>query len=67
MLEWPVDRRFNETELRLMLEAATGYHENHEEGRWAVETSRDGSPWLIIVEPLAKEQVLVVVTAYPVH
>jgi len=32
-----MDRRFNEADLRLMLENATSYHENHEEGRWCIE------------------------------
>jgi len=62
-----VDRSFNEADLRLMLESASGYHENHEEGRWAIESKRDGRPWEIIVEPIPEEQILVIVTAYPVE
>jgi hypothetical protein len=50
-----------------MLENATGYHENHEEGRWAIESKHDGRPWEIIVEPIPEEQILVIVTAYPVE
>ena len=61
-----VDRSFNEADLRLMLENATGYYENHEEGRWAIESKHDGRPWEIIVEPVPEEQILVIVTAYPV-
>ena len=61
-----VDRSFNEADLRLMLENATGYHENHEEGRWAIESKHDGRAWEIIVEPIVEEQLLVIVTAYPV-
>ena len=35
-----VDRNFNEADLRVMLEDAIGYHENHEEGRWAMGDGR---------------------------
>lgn len=57
------DRRFSETDLREMLENATGVHENHEPGRWAIETRWMGWPWEVIVEPLPDEQLLLVVTA----
>lgn len=60
------DRRFNETEIRLMLEVAIGYHIDEEPGRWVIETSHDGGPWEIIVEPDASVKQSVVVTAYPV-
>ncbi|MBV8678518.1 MAG: DUF4258 domain-containing protein [Planctomycetaceae bacterium] len=60
-----LDRRFNEVDLRLMLDAATGFRENHEEGRFVVETTHDGRPWEVIVEPSSSERVLIVVTAYP--
>ena len=60
------DRRFNESELRLMLEDALGYHENDEAGRWVIETRHSGRSWEVIIEPVPAEKVLVVVTAYPV-
>jgi hypothetical protein len=66
LLKRMIDRQFNEADLRLMLEEAGGYHENHEEGRWAVETIHAGRNWEVIVEPLLNEEILVVVTAYPV-
>ena len=66
LLKRMVDRSFSETDLRQMLEDATGYHPNHEEGRFAIETFRDGRVWEIIVEPDEQEQILVVVTAYPI-
>ena len=66
LLKRMADRSFNEADLRLMLENATGYHENHEEGRWAIESKHEGRPWEIIVEPVPEEQILVIVTAYPV-
>jgi hypothetical protein len=60
-----VDRGFNEVDLRLMLERATSYYENHEEGRFAVETKHDGRKWTVIVEPSNEEDILIVITAYP--
>ena len=66
LLKRMTDRRFNEVELRLMLEGASGYGENCEPGRWVVATRHAGHPWEVIVEPVPQEKVLVVVTAYPV-
>jgi hypothetical protein len=66
LLKRMIDRQFNEPDLRLMLDEATGVRDNHEEGRFAVETSHECRPWEVIVEPLAEEQLLLVITAYPV-
>jgi hypothetical protein len=66
LLKRMIDRQFNEADLRLMLEEATGYHENHEEGRYVIETTHSGRAWEAIVEPLPDEQVCVIVTAYSV-
>ncbi len=60
-----VDRGFNEVDLRLMMEAAIGYHENREEGRFAIETKHGSRSWTVIVEPSTDEEILIVVTAYP--
>lgn len=60
-----VDRRFTETDLRLMLDDAGGYGQNHEPGRWFIRTFHDHRPWEVIVEPLPDEHVLLVITAYP--
>jgi hypothetical protein len=62
-----IDRHFSEVDLQLMLDRATGYHENHEEGRWVIETEWTGRSWEIIVEPSPEEKILVVVTAYPIE
>ncbi len=62
-----VDRGFNEVDLRTMLEEASGCRANHEAGRFMIETCRDGREWAVIVEPVADEQMLIVVTAYPVE
>jgi hypothetical protein len=67
LLKRMIDRKFNEADLRLMLETATGYHPNHEEGRWGIETKHAGRAWEVIVEPVADEEVLVVVTAYAIE
>jgi len=65
LLKRMVDRQFKETDLRVMLEQATGNHRNHEEGRWAIETRHAGADWIVIVEPLVDETILLVITAYP--
>jgi hypothetical protein len=49
-----------------MLELATAYRPNHEEGRWAIETRHAGDDWVVIVEPLSSETILLVITAYQV-
>lgn len=67
LMERMVDRQFNEVDLQLMLEQATGYHENHEAGRWVIESQFGSRPWHVIVEPIEEEKILVVVTAYPVN
>jgi hypothetical protein len=61
-----IDRQFNEADLRTMLERATGYYENHEEGRFVIETEHDGGGWAVIVEPSPDDRVLIVITAYPI-
>jgi hypothetical protein len=60
------DRRFNEVDLRTMLEQARSYRRDIVEDRWVIETRHHGRLWEVIVEPEAIGQLLVVVTAYPV-
>lgn len=60
------DRRFNEVDLRTMLEHAQSYREDIVEGRWVIETRHQEHPWEVIVEPEVASTLLVVVTAYPV-
>jgi hypothetical protein len=67
VLKRMIDRRFSEIDLRSMLEEATSLREDDEPGRWVVETSHDSRSWEVIVEPDRAEQLLVVVTAYPVE
>ncbi len=60
------DRDFTELDLRGMLQHARTYRPNIVEGRWVIEARQQGQPWEIIVEPDESEQLLVVITAYPV-
>jgi hypothetical protein len=61
-----VDRGFSEVDLRSMISSAMNLREDHEPGRWVVETSQEARPWEVIVEPDSADQLLVVITAYPV-
>lgn len=61
-----VDRRFNEVDLRGMLERAVGYRRDIVEGRWIIVTSFRRTRWEVIVEPDLKLELLVVITAYSV-
>jgi hypothetical protein len=62
-----VDRDFSEVDLRSMMSIAMNLREDHGPGRWVVETSHDARRWEVIVEPDPAEQLLVVITAYPVE
>jgi hypothetical protein len=59
-----LDRRFNETDLRQMIEDAHDVRADHEPGRWVILTVWEGSGWEVIVEPQLTEHALLVVTAY---
>jgi hypothetical protein len=61
------DRRFTEVDIRRMLEGANGYRRDSVEGRWVIDSRHNRRPWEVIVEPLISEQLLLVVTAYPVE
>jgi hypothetical protein len=67
ILKRMADRRFDEVELRAMLEDATAYHLSLEPGRWRVATRHAGRAWEVVVEPLEAERVLLIVTAYPIE
>lgn len=49
-----------------MLAEATRSRPNVLAGRWVVETRWRRRPWEVIVEPDEVEELLVIVTAYPV-
>ena len=61
------DRDFTAIDLRAMLEQAEDYSSDAIEGRWVIATRHRQQLWHIIVEPDPVEQLLVVVTAYPVE
>jgi hypothetical protein len=60
-------RGFTEVDLRRMMEQATDYSPDIEEGRWRIETRFRGQLWEVIVEPVPEKQLLLVVTAYDVN
>ncbi len=59
------DRGFNEVDLRRMLEHASGYTPDVVAGRFIVEARHGGRAWVAIVEPDPENELLVVITAYP--
>ena len=59
-------RDFTEVELREMMGRTQGYRPDIFEGRWIIETQHRQQDWEIVVEPDPEEELLVVVTAYPV-
>jgi hypothetical protein len=61
------DRRFTELDLRRMLDKATSFRRDIVEGRWVIRTRHRRRPWEIIVEPDSRENLLVVITAYPLE
>jgi hypothetical protein len=60
------DRGFGETDLREMLESATGYREDVVPGRFVIETTHAGKTWEVVVEPDAAPSLLIVVTAFAI-
>lgn len=58
------ERGVSEAELRVMLEDATDLESSRCPGRWTVRTRLAGHPWVLIVEPDADEQILMVAAAY---
>ncbi|MBI5367747.1 MAG: DUF4258 domain-containing protein [Planctomycetes bacterium] len=65
ILKRRIDRGFSEVDLRRMMAAATRVREDRELGRWVVESVHGLRPWEVIVEPDARDRLLVVITAYP--
>ena len=59
-----VDRRFNEVDLRTILTDAHDYADEGN-GRFVVNTLKEGRSWEVVVEPDWTDRVLLVVTAYP--
>ena len=59
-------RDVTEVEVRAMLERATGLEPSVVEGRFMIHARHSQRPWIVIVEPDADANLLVVVTAYEV-
>ena len=59
-----LDRSFSETDLREMLERASGFRPDDDPGRYVIVTTQGPEPWEVIVEPQPSEKILLVVTAY---
>ena len=66
LLKRMVDRDFDEVQLRLMLERAIRYRPDVVDGRFTIETHHANRNWEVIVEPDDADELLVVITAYPV-
>lgn len=60
------ERGITEVELRSMLGQATEYERDLIQDRWVIRTRHGTRRWEVIVEPDPLEEVLVVITAYPV-
>lgn len=61
------DRGFNEVDLRRMLEHAGVHRPDIVEDRFVIDARHAGRAWEVIVEPDPTQQLLVVITAYPVE
>ncbi len=59
-------RSVTEVEVRAMLEGATGFEPSVVEGRFMIHSSHLQRSWVVIVEPDADSNLLVVVTVYEV-
>ena len=61
------DRDFMDIDLREMLQQAHAYRPDVVAGRWVIATRHRRASWELIVEPDTQEEVMVVITAYPVE
>lgn len=60
------EREFSEIELRTMVSDATDIAPARRPGRFLARTRHRGTPWIVVLEPDLDDQLLFVVTAYPV-
>jgi hypothetical protein len=60
-------RRMTETDLRLLLEEASGLTPSKEPGRWIALCRFEGAPWHVVVEPDLQTLRLVAITMYKVE
>jgi len=59
-------RNISETDLRAMLEDASGLRPDELQGRWVAECYHQGSDWEVVLEPELELESLAVVTAFKV-
>jgi hypothetical protein len=59
------NRNLTEIDLRGLLETASSYWNDIEEGRFVIVSRFKNKDWEIIVEPDHFEKIVVVITAYP--
>ena len=64
LLKRMVDRGFSETDLRIIMDSATGFRDSASQGRFVLESTLAGASWEVVVEPDHVDNLLVVVTAY---
>ena len=60
------ERNFTELDLRDMMQSAHTLGLDEIEGRYVIQTRRQHHDWKIVVEPDETDQLLVVITAFPV-
>ena len=65
LLKRMAERDFNEVDLRQMLQSASEYLPDVEEGRWVIRSTHMRHLWKVTIEPDFEREVLVVVTAFP--
>jgi len=59
-----IDRRFNEVDIRTMLEEISSIDVDSVPGRWQLACRYENNDWIVVVEPDAAFERLVVVTAF---
>jgi hypothetical protein len=63
-----VQRNFTEIDIRTMLENAIQIKQDHNQhGRWIIVSKLDKVMWEIIVEPDIEEQLIILITAFPIE
>jgi hypothetical protein len=59
-------RKISETDLRAMLEDASGLRPDEIQGRWVAECRHQGPVWEVVLEPELELEPTAVVTAFKV-
>ncbi len=62
-----IQRSFTEVELREMFDRVTSFHPDKEIGRYVAKSTLGSAKWEIILEPDFDEEMIVVITAYPIE